>query len=213
MASFVVFPHLALDAPSIYFFRGLPTVPRSQAIDHMSPLYKILLIIAHTTSIALIMTPQVPPSFALAKPIARSSQSRNMAVHHVKERSVRVLKSKNSKLKAVVPHNSHPNPANVSYHPKAYSSPGSHVTAGAYGRSGDININTIVEDVDVLNGYYTKTYNNAQTLSTHSISLLNDALRSSRSCRVVFLSSISFKTEGQIQISTELRLCAHGLPH
>jgi len=177
----------------------------------MSPLYKILLVIAHATSVALIIIPQVLPSFALAKPIARSSQSRNMAVHHVKERSV--LKSKNSKVKAVVPHHSHPNPANVSYHPKAYSSPGSHVTPGVYGRSGDVNINTIVNDIDVLNGYYTKTYNNAQTLSTHSISLLNDALRSSGSDRVVFLSSISFKTEGQIQISTELRLCAHGFPH
>ena len=160
----------------------------------MSPLYKILLVIAHVTSVALIIIPQILPSFALAKPIARSSQSRNMAVHYVKERSVRKLKSKNSKVKAVVPHNPHPNPANVSYHPKAYSSPGSHVTAGAYGRSGDININTIVNNIDVLNGYYMKTYNNAQTLSTHTVSLLDDALRSSGSYRVIFLSSISFKT-------------------
>jgi len=177
----------------------------------MSPLYKILLVIAHAISVALIVIPQVLPSFALAKTIARSSQPRNMAVHYVKERSERVLRSKNSKVKAVVSHNSHPNPANASYHPEAYSSPGSHVTAGAYRRSGDININTIVNDV--LNGYYVKTYNNAQTLSMHSISLLNDALRSAGSYRVVFLSSISFKTEGKIQISTELRLRAHGLSH
>jgi hypothetical protein len=138
----------------------------------MSPLYKILLVIAHATSVALIVIPQVLPSFALAKTIARSSQSRNMAVHYVKERSVRARGSKNSKLKAVVSHNLHPNPANVSYHPEAHTSPRSHVTAGAYGRSGDININTIVNDIDVLNGYYVKTYNNAQTLSMHSISLL-----------------------------------------
>jgi hypothetical protein len=131
----------------------------------MSPLYKFLLIIAHATSVALIIIPQVLPSFALAKTIARSSQSRNMVVHYVKERSVRVLRSKNSKVKAVVPHNSHPNPANVSYHPEAHSFPGSHVTAGAYGRSGDININTIVNDINVLDGYYVKTYNDAQTLS------------------------------------------------
>lgn len=88
-----------------------------------------------------------------------------MVVHNVKERSVRVLRSKNSKVKAVISHNSHPNPANVSYHPEAHPFPGSYVAAGAYGRSGDININNIVNDINLLNGYYVKTYNNAQTLS------------------------------------------------
>ena len=135
----------------------------------MPPLYQILLVAVHAASVALIAFPQGPSSFALAKPIVRSFPPRTIAVHHVKERSARVLKSKNSKAKAVVPHNSHPNPANMSYYSRAYSSPGPRVHSGAYGRSGDINVDTIAQNIDILNGYYTHAYNDAQTLSTHAI--------------------------------------------
>jgi hypothetical protein len=143
----------------------------------MSPFYRILLVAAHAASVALIAFPHVLPSSALAKPIARSLSSRTVAVHHVKERSVRVLKSKNSKAKAVAPHDSHPSHANVSYHRHAQSPTGSHVPAVAYGRSGDINIDIVTQNINILNNYYSKACNNAQTLSTHPISLFNDALR------------------------------------
>jgi hypothetical protein len=140
----------------------------------MSPLYKILLVAAHAVTVALIAFPQVFP-FALAKPIGRSLPPRTMAVHHVKERSVRALRSKNSKAKAVGPHNSHPSPANVSYHPQAYSYPGSHLPAGPRVRSGDINVDTTLHDINILNTYYTEAYKNAQTFSTHPISFFESS--------------------------------------
>jgi hypothetical protein len=145
----------------------------------MSPFFQILLVAAHAASVALIAFPHVLPSSALAKPIARSLSSRAVAVHHVKERSVRVLKSKNPKAKAVAPHDSHPSHANVSYHPHAYSSTGPYVPAAAYGRSGDINIDIVTQDINILNNYYSKACNNAQTLSTHHISSFNNLLRRS----------------------------------
>ncbi|KAH9985387.1 hypothetical protein BJV74DRAFT_573281 [Russula compacta] len=128
----------------------------------MSPLYQILLVAAHAASLALITFPQVQPSPALAKPIARPLSSRTMTVHHVRERSARVLKSKKSKAKAVVPHDSHPSPVNVTYYPNAYSaSSGSHISAGTYNPSG-------MHDIDILNDYYSNACNNAQTLKAYS---------------------------------------------
>jgi hypothetical protein len=138
----------------------------------MSPFYQILLVAAHAASVALIAFPHVLPSSALAKPIARPLSSRTVAVHHVKERSVRMFKSKNSKAKAVAPQDPHPSHANVSYHPHTHSSTGPQAPAVAYGRSGDININTVAQNINILNNYYSKACNNAQTLSAHPVFLL-----------------------------------------
>jgi hypothetical protein len=132
----------------------------------MSPLYRILLVAAYAASVALIAFPHVLPSSALAKPIARPLSSRTVAVHHVKERSVRrVPKSKNSKGKAVVPHDLYPSRANVSHHPHSHSSTGPHVPATAYGRSGDININVVTQNIGILNNYYSRACDNGHTLS------------------------------------------------
>jgi hypothetical protein len=131
----------------------------------MSSLYRILLVATYAASVALIAFPHVLPSSALAKPITRPLSSRTVAVHHVKERSVRVLKSKNSKGKAVVPHDLYPSRANVSHHPHSHSSTVPHVPATAYGRSGDVNIDVVTQNVDILNNYYSRACNNAHTLS------------------------------------------------
>ena len=135
----------------------------------MSPLYQILLVAAHATSFALMAFPHVLPSLALAKPIERPLSSRAVAVHHVKDRSVWVLKSKNSKVKAAVPHDSHLSHANGSYHPHVYSSTGPRVPVVAYGRSGDINIDTVAQNINILNNYYSNACNNAQTLSAYFV--------------------------------------------
>jgi hypothetical protein len=134
----------------------------------MSPLYRITLVAAYAVSVALIAFPRVLPSSALAKPIARPLSSRTVVVHHVNERSVRVLKSKNSKGKAVSPHGLYPNHANVSHHPHSHSSTGPHVPATAFGRSGDVNIDVVTQDVNILNNYYSRACNNAHTLSAYS---------------------------------------------
>ncbi len=133
----------------------------------MSPLYRILLVAAHAASVALIAFPHVLQSSALAKPIARSLSPRTVAVHHVKERSVRMLKSKNSKGKAAVSHDLYPSRANVSHHPYSHSFTGPHVPAAAYGRSGDINVDIVTQNINILNNYYSKACNNAQALSAH----------------------------------------------
>lgn len=128
----------------------------------MSPLYRILLVAAYAASVALIPFPHVLPSSALAKPIARPLSSRTVTVHHVKERSVRVLKSKNSKG---VPHDLYPSRANISHHTHPHTSTGPHVPAAAYGRGGDVNINVVTQNINVLSNYYSKACNNAHTLS------------------------------------------------
>jgi hypothetical protein len=138
----------------------------------MSPLFKILLVAAHAATVTLIPFLQPFPSVALAKPIERSLPPRTMAEHYIKEHSARAFRSKNSKPKALASHHLHPSPANVSYHPQAYSYPGSHLPAGSHVRSGDINVDTTAQNIDILNTYYTKAYDNAKTLSTQSTSLL-----------------------------------------
>ncbi|KAH9969029.1 hypothetical protein BC827DRAFT_1372966 [Russula dissimulans] len=132
----------------------------------MAPLYQILLIAMHAASVALIAFPRVLLSPALARPTSRSSLSRSMVMPHVKERSVRVLKSKNSKAKSGVTHASHASPANDSYNHTHFTE--SHVPARAYGRSGDINIDSTVQDIDILNKYYLGAYDNAEMLKMYS---------------------------------------------
>ncbi|KAF8507160.1 hypothetical protein F5888DRAFT_1602271 [Russula emetica] len=134
----------------------------------MSPFYRILLVAAYAASVTLIAFPHVLLSSALAKPVARPLSSRTVAVHHAKERSVRVLKSKISKRKAVVPHNLYPSRANVSHHPHSHSSTGPHVPATAYGRSGDVNIDVVTQNINILNNYYSTACNNAHTLKAYS---------------------------------------------
>ena len=133
----------------------------------MSLLYRITLVAAYAASVALIAFPHVLPSLALAKPIVRPLSPRTVAVHHVRERSVRVLKSKNSKGKAVAPHDLYPSRANVSHHPHSHSSTEPHVPATAYGRNGDINIDVVTQDINVLNNYYSRACDNAHTLSAY----------------------------------------------
>ncbi|KAI0304946.1 hypothetical protein BC826DRAFT_979092 [Russula brevipes] len=132
----------------------------------MLPIYQILLVAVHAASVALIAFPQVSPSSAAAKPISRSLSSRAVVVHHANDRPVRVLKSKNSKADAFVSHDLHPSPANVSHHPHAHSaSTGPHVPGGAYGRSGDVNVDN---KLDILNDYCLNANKNAQTLKKYS---------------------------------------------
>jgi hypothetical protein len=94
-----------------------------------------------------------------------------MVMPHVKERSVRVLKSKSSKAKSGIFHesHSHSSPTNGSYH---YTHTEPHVPARENVRSGDININSFVQSIDILNKYYRGAYDNAQTLSELSHLLL-----------------------------------------
>jgi hypothetical protein len=132
----------------------------------MLPFHQFFLVAVHAASVALIAFPQVLPSSAVAKPISRSLSSRAVVVHHANDRPVRVLKSKNSKADAFVSHDSHPSSTNVSHHPHAHSaSTGSHIPGGAYGRSGDINVDN---KLGILNDYYLKANKNTQTLSTQS---------------------------------------------
>ncbi len=133
----------------------------------MSPFYRILFVAAYAASVALIAFPHILSSLALAKPIARPLSSRTVAVHHAKERSVRVFKSKNSKGKAVVSHDSHPGHANVSHHTHPHSSTRPHVLATPYGRSGDVNIDVVTQNINILNNYYSKACSNAHTLSAY----------------------------------------------
>jgi hypothetical protein len=156
----------------------------------MAPLYQILLIAMHAASVALIAFPRVLLSPALARPTSRSSLSRSMVMPHVKERSVRVLKSKNSKAKSGVTHASHASPANDSYNHTHFTE--SHVPARAYGRSGDINIDSTVQDIDILNKYYLGAYDNAEMLSEHPIPFRQ---RYTKICahRDVFFSGSGFK--------------------
>ncbi|KAI9457714.1 hypothetical protein F5148DRAFT_1221883 [Russula earlei] len=133
----------------------------------MSPLYRILLVAAHAAFVALIAFPRALPSSALARPTERSPSSRTMDLPHVKGRSVRILKSKNSKVRPTVPREPHSRHANVSYH-YPHSSTESHILARAYTRSGDINFDAVVQQIDILNGYYSRAYDNAQTLEAYS---------------------------------------------
>lgn len=163
----LLFLSLALDAPL-----SIPQATVEPTFSHMSPLYRIILVAAYAASVALIAFPRVLPSLALAKPMARPLSSRTVAVHHVKERSVRVLKSKNSKGKAVAPHDLYSSRANVSHHPHPHSSTGPRVPATAYGRSGDVNIDVVTQNINILNNYYSKACNNAHTLSAYISVLL-----------------------------------------
>jgi hypothetical protein len=166
----------------------------------MSPLHRILLVAAHAAYVALIAFPHVLPSSALAKPVTRSLSSRAVAVHHVKERSVRVLKSKDSKGKAAVPHDLYPSHTNVSYHRHAHSSTGLHVPAAAYGRSGDINIDVVTQNINILNNYYSNACNSAKALSAHLSPLLIKRAEKFGAYRGVYFSAVYFKAKEQIQI-------------
>lgn len=144
----------------------------------MQHLYQILFVAAHAASIALIASPLALPLAALAKPVPRLL-SQTMTVHHISRRPVRVPKSKYSKSKAAAPYSSLENSENVSLHPRprfVHSDPG--VYAGVHGRSGDVNVNTVSDQINVLSSWHSKARTNAQNLSTlSSLSLSGERLR------------------------------------
>jgi hypothetical protein len=155
----------ALDAPLICLvvYRQLRSTPR------MPSVYQILFVSAHAASVASMALPSTLSSSTLAKPVSRPLLSQTMPMHHITERSVQALISKNlnSKAKAIVPRDILSNPSNLSYYPFTSSTHTvSRVIAGAYSRSGDINTVTDLDNFNILNGYYSKAYGNAQTLST-----------------------------------------------
>ncbi|KAI9445261.1 hypothetical protein H4582DRAFT_1914378 [Lactarius indigo] len=118
----------------------------------MQHLYQILFLAAHAASIAFI-------TFPLA---LRYLQLRN-------PRPIRALKSKDPKIKAAAPHDFLENSANVSLHQRfrhTHVDPG--VYAGVRGRSGDININTVTDQISVLSSWHSKARTNAQNLKTYS---------------------------------------------
>ncbi len=130
---------------------------------------QILFVAAHAASIAFIAFPRVLPLPALAKPVPRSLLSQTMTVHHISRRPVRAPKSKDPKIKAAAPHNFLENSADASLHPRSRSTHAdSGVYAGVHGRSGDINVNTVVDQISILSSWHSKARNNAQNLSTLS---------------------------------------------
>ena len=141
----------------------------------MQHLYQILFVAAHAASIALIAFPPLPLS-ALAKPVARSQ---TMTVHYVSRRPVRAPKSKDSKIKAAASYGSLDSSANTSLHPRSRSTHTDRgVYAGVHGRSGDVNVNTVLDQITILSSWHSKARTNAQNLSTlSSLSLSSQWLR------------------------------------
>ncbi|KAI0307746.1 hypothetical protein B0F90DRAFT_1813155 [Multifurca ochricompacta] len=141
----------------------------SSAMCNMPRFYQILFFVAHAASLTLIVFPWALTSSALAKPVARSSLSQSVTTHHVAERSTRVLKSKNSKVKAAVPPSSLlSNSPNASFHPHARSVHAvTKLSAGAYSRSDDT-LDRIGDHITALNSYYSKAYTNSQALKACS---------------------------------------------
>jgi hypothetical protein len=138
----------------------------------MPSVYQILSVSARAASVALIVLLSTLPSTTLARPISHPLLSQTVPVHHITERSVLTPKSKDwsSKSKAIGPRDILSNPSNFSSYYSFASSTytDSNVTTSAYIRSGDINTVTNLDDVDALNGYYSKAYGNAQNISTCS---------------------------------------------
>jgi hypothetical protein len=142
----------------------------------MQHLYQILFVAAHAASIALIAFPRALPLPALAKPIARSQ---TMTVHHISRRPVRAPKSKDSKIKAAASYGSLESSANASLHQRSRSAHADRgVYAGVHGRSGDVNVNTVLDQISILSSWHSKARTNAQNLSTlSSLSLSCKRLR------------------------------------
>ncbi|KAN0135727.1 hypothetical protein V8E53_006618 [Lactarius tabidus] len=135
----------------------------------MQYLYHILFVAAHATSIAFIAFPRVLPLPALAKPITRSSSSQTVTVHHVSRRSVRAPKSKDSKITVAASDSFIDSSSNTSLHPRsrsAHADPG--VYAGVQSRSGDVNVNTVLDQISILSSWDSKARTNAHNLKTYS---------------------------------------------
>jgi hypothetical protein len=158
----------ALDAPSI--LSAISSHRRSPILSpRMQYLYHILFVAAHATSIAFIAFPRVLPLPALAKPITRSSSSQTVTVHHVSRRSVRAPKSKDSKITVAASDSFIDSSSNTSLHPRsrsAHADPG--VYAGVQSRSGDVNVNTVLDQISILSSWDSKARTNAQNLSALS---------------------------------------------
>jgi hypothetical protein len=135
----------------------------------MQYLYHILFVAAHATSIAFIAFPRVLPLPALAKPITRSSSSQTVTVHHVSRRSVRAPKSKDSKITVAASDSFIDSSSNTSLLPKFSPRPRrSGLYASVHSRSGDVNVNTVLDQISILSSWHSKARTNAQNLSTLS---------------------------------------------
>ncbi|KAF8271456.1 hypothetical protein EI94DRAFT_1827650 [Lactarius quietus] len=135
----------------------------------MQHLYHILFAAAHAVSISLIAFPGVLPLPALAKPVTRSSLSQTMTVHHISKRPVRAPKSKDTKITAAASDDFIDTSSDTSLYPRSRSThadPG--VYAGVHGRSGDLNVNTALDQINILNSWHSKARSNAQNLKTYS---------------------------------------------
>ena len=129
----------------------------------MQHLYRILFLAAHAASIAFIAFPVVLPLPALAKPIMRSS-SQTMAVHHISKRPVRAPKSKGTKITAAASDSFIDSSSNTSIYSRPRSTHAD--PAGVHSRSGDVNVNTVADQISILNSWHSKARTNAQNLST-----------------------------------------------
>ncbi|KAI0271354.1 hypothetical protein BC834DRAFT_437858 [Gloeopeniophorella convolvens] len=134
----------------------------------MPLVYRIVLFATHAALVALVAFPQALPFPVAAKPIALTSLSQGTIAHHMVERSSRVLKSKGSKSKAVLSQDNTFSPTNTSSPPARdlYVKPTA--SSSKYHRSGDINLDTVAQNINILNGLYTKANSNANNLQTYS---------------------------------------------
>jgi hypothetical protein len=140
----------------------------------MQYLYHILFAAAYAASIAFIAFPRVLPLPALAKPITRSSSSQTVTVHHISRRPVRAPKSKDSKITVAASDSFIDSSSNTSLYPRSHSihaDPG--VYAGVQSRSGDVNVNTVLDQISILSSWHSKARTNAQNLSTLSYLFLS----------------------------------------
>lgn len=138
----------------------------------MQYLYHILFVAAHAASIAFIACPRVLLLPALAKPITRSSSSQTLTVNHISRRPVRAPKHKDSKITAAVSDSFVDSSSNSSLYLRSRSThadPG--VYAGVHSRSGDVNVNTILDQTSILDSWHSKARSNVQNLSTLFLSL------------------------------------------
>jgi hypothetical protein len=164
LRSYLLLP--ALDAPSIH-----PAISshRRAISPSMQHLYLILFVTAHAASIAFIASPLVLPLAALAKPVTRSPLSQTMTVHHLSKRPVRAPRSKDSKITAATSDGYIDGTSNTSLYPNSRPA---HADSGLYtsvhSRSGDVNVNTVLDQISILSSWHSKARTNAQNLSTLS---------------------------------------------
>lgn len=156
----------ALDAPSIH---SAISSHRRAISPRMQHLYRILFITAHAASIAFIAFLLVLPLAAIAKPVTRSSLSQTVTAHHLSKRPVRAPRSKGSKITAAASDGFIDSTSSTSLYSNsrsAHADPG--LYARVYSRSGDVNVNTVLDQISILSDWHSKARTNAQNLSALS---------------------------------------------